>query len=251
VGIVEQVAWDPTHADRLCSVAADSTLRVWDYRNTQQICQIDLKGPGYSVAYSPDGKRLAVATKDGTMQIFDLATRQILATWAEERAGINELVFSHSGSVLCLSMQSGYVRIYETKTWQFLHEIGGSTSAVFCLEFDPRGRYLAVGGADAIVSLWDLEDWTCVRTFYKMSHPVRSLSFSHDGQYLASGSEDLYIDIVCKFCKIGRLTNQSCVESGEQVHKLTTTSAAYSVSFNPFKYVLAYVTEDKSLRIAS
>ncbi|ORY79482.1 putative THO complex subunit [Protomyces lactucae-debilis] len=234
----EQAAWDPTHADRLCSVAADKTLRVWDYRNTQQLGLVDLKTAGYRVAYAPDGKQVAVATRDGTILVIDVTTKQILQTWQEERTGVNELVYSHAGTLLCLCMQSGCVRVYETASWSFLHQVGSSTAAVLCLEFDPRGRYLAVGGADSIVSLWDLEDWTCVRTFYKMSHPVRSLSFSHDGRYLACGSEDLFIDI-------------SSVETGEQVHKIPTTSAVCSVSFNPFKYVLAFVTDDKALRIAS
>ncbi|CCG80887.1 Uncharacterized WD repeat-containing protein C18B5.10c [Taphrina deformans PYCC 5710] len=235
-GAIEQVSWDPTHSDRIASASADRSIKVWEYRMIKQLFTVELSSAVLHVQYSPDGKFLAVGTKDETISIISVTDQKVVREWQEKRTSIHQIVWSHSGHLLCLSTQQGTVKVFETLEWRFLHEIEGNTSSVFCLEFDPLGRYLAVGGADAIISLWDLRDWICVRTFNALTQPIRTLSFSFDGAYIASGSEDNFIDI-------------SDVETGEQVHTISVNSTTNAIAWHPNKLNLAIANEDKLLKL--
>lgn len=82
------------------------------------------------------------------------------------------------------------------------------------------------------MSVWSLPELVCTRTLTRLEWPVRTLSFSHDGKLLASASEDAFIDI-------------ADVDTGEQVHAISSSVAMNSIAWHPTQHLLAYAGDDK------
>ena len=60
-------------------LASDHTAKLWDAESGKEL--LTLRGhsdPVYGVAFSPDGKRLATASGDRTVQVYELDVRELL-----------------------------------------------------------------------------------------------------------------------------------------------------------------------------
>ena len=57
----------------------DGTVKIWDSATDKELFSLKgHSGPVSSVAFSPDGKRLASASMDSTVKIWDSATGKVL-----------------------------------------------------------------------------------------------------------------------------------------------------------------------------
>ena len=84
---------------------------VWDAQTGQEIRTF--KGHGLdvrSVAFSPDGKRLASVSSDDTVKVWDAQTGQELLTF---QGGGESVAFSPDGHRLASSGPDGTVKIYD------------------------------------------------------------------------------------------------------------------------------------------
>ncbi|KAJ3045171.1 hypothetical protein HK097_001266 [Rhizophlyctis rosea] len=245
-GDVDQLCWDPVHADLLATACTDKSIRIWDVRSAKST-QIKTAGENINVAWSPDGKHIAVGNKDDTISFIDPRggsssdkdkKKYIYHEIKYQGVEVNEISWDNSGELFFLTTGQGKIKVLDFKAIEKtspenkeIYEFIAHNANCYSIDFDPRGRHFATGGADAIVCLWDLEDFACVRTFYSLEWPVRTISFSFDGEFLASGSEDNFIDI-------------SAVDTGETIHTVKCNAAMNSVAWHPSKYLLAYAGDD-------
>ena len=172
----------------------------------------------YSVAFSPDGTKLASGSSDNTIKLWDVKT------------GNEKGTLTGHGMKMRMDVLVG---------------------TVYSVEFSPDGKMLASGSEDGTAKLWDVETGKVINNLswlekkilqekmiverYKASH--YSVAFSSDGKMLASGLADYTIKLWD-------------VKTGNVINTLTGhTDRVTSVAFNPYGKMLASGSWDNSIKL--
>jgi hypothetical protein len=100
-----------------------------------------------SVAYSPDGRRLASGSWDRTVAVWDAETGQRLRELAGHRGLVNSVAYSPDGRRLASGAEDRTVAVWDAETGQRLWELSGHHGGVSSVAYSPDGRRLASGSA--------------------------------------------------------------------------------------------------------
>jgi len=112
--------------------------------------------PVWGVAWSPDGKRLAVTVDEGAVQLWDATTHKILTLLlAHQEDGWSYAVaWSPDGRMLASSRQSGLVQLWDSRTGRELTALKGHLSQVRGTAWSPDGLRIPSGSDDGTIRLW-------------------------------------------------------------------------------------------------
>ncbi|KAJ5536376.1 hypothetical protein N7513_009562 [Penicillium frequentans] len=142
-----------------------------------------------SVAFSPDGARLASASDDGTVRLWDAATGALQQTLEGHSDSVMSVAFSPDGAWLA-SASNDEIVLWNAATGTLQLILKGHSDIVMSVAFSPDGAWLASASNDETVRLWDVATGTLQQTLRGHSDSVISVAFSPDGVWLASASKD-------------------------------------------------------------
>jgi hypothetical protein len=108
----------------------------------------------WTVAFSPDGKRLATGGADSIVKLWDAAAGLEQATFTGHAGHVNSVVFSPDGKRLATGGDEGMVRLWDAATGQEVIALSGHTDWVSSVVFSPDGNTLVSGGWDGLVQVW-------------------------------------------------------------------------------------------------
>jgi WD40 repeat protein len=171
---------------RVAATADLNQLRIYDLTSGEQL----FSAAGHALAYSPDGRWLAVRAEDDvTVLLLDAQTHETAARFTGHEKVIWSAVFSPDSHCLATCSQDRTVRLWQIDSGacRVLH---GHTDEVFAVAFHPDGTRLATAGRDRAIWLWDLARGEAVARLPGHTSYVWSLAWSPDGRTLASGSGD-------------------------------------------------------------
>jgi WD40 repeat protein len=215
-----------------------NTFMLWNPTDGTEVPLTGHTGPVLDVALSPDGRTAATASVDQTVIIWDLATRQPLATLAGHAAIINGVSFSPDGRLLATAGHDNLVKLWDTATGQVVATLTGHTSWVRTAIFSPDGRLLATESHDQTVMLWDVASRTRLATITDhRDAEFNGIAISPDGRTLAytSGESTVILWDVARRAIAAQLTGHA-----QQIH---------AMAFSPDGDTLATVSADQTLML--
>lgn len=143
-----------------------------------------------SVAYSPDGRRIAAGGMDGTVALFDAATGKLLHTLDGHFKPVRDLTFTPDSRQVITACDDNHAHLYDAEHAELIEAFSGHESWVLSVSAHPSGAAFATGSSDGKVKLWDLGTRTCAQTCSEHGDQVWSVRFRPDGARLASVSDD-------------------------------------------------------------
>ncbi|KAJ5642311.1 hypothetical protein N7490_006311 [Penicillium lividum] len=203
-------------------------------------CLQTLEGHGdnvNSIAWSPDGSRLASASYDDTARIWDPATGQCISTLEGHSGLAMSITWSPDGSRLASASYDDTARIWDPATGESISTLKGHSGLVMSIAWSPDGSRLASASIDNTARIWDPATGQCISTLERHSSSVMSIAWSPDGSRLASASDDF----------TARISDPA---TGESISILKGhSSLVMSIAWSPDGSRLASASIDKTARI--
>jgi WD40 repeat protein len=142
------------------------------------------------VTFSPDGRRLASASRDHTVKIWDAASGQEELTLRGHLDTVNTVAFSPSGLRLASGSEDQTVKVWDASAGHEVLALGQHGGCAYGAAFSPDGHYLASAGDDGTVKLWDTSTGSVLQIMPGHAEAVYCVAFAPNGQILASAGPD-------------------------------------------------------------
>jgi WD40 repeat protein len=259
---VFSVAFSPDVAF-LASGSDDATIKVHDVKSWKELATLvppegrflgyeksrgtiydPIKGRRppcvYALAFSPNGKMLAIGAMDDSVRLWDTESRKQVLKIDLDPSGpyqrgnaVRGVAFSPDNKIVASASDDGIVRLWSAESGKLVRTLKGHKDFAYAVVFSTDGKLIASSSADNTIKVWDSASGELKQTLQGHNVYVNSVAFSPNGRFLASGGGEIGKD------PIGELKLWD-LSSGKEIANLKGFDGMIrSVTFSPNAKLLA------------
>ncbi|MCP3916045.1 MAG: protein kinase [bacterium] len=200
-------------------------LRGFEWGHLRMLADPSLHAlPGHTdsisaLTYDPRGMRIASASHDGTVLLWDHEEDDLPHTFEQHTGAVLDVEFSPDGKWLVSASSDKTLCIWDATTGELLEQLGQHEAGVTALAVHPNGTYVASGDADGGLIVWDTTTWAPSK-LGGHGKRIQVIEFSSDGLLLGTGGHD----------ELVRVWN---VSTGEPEHEFKEKGEVIELDFHP------------------
>jgi WD40 repeat protein/transcriptional regulator with XRE-family HTH domain len=197
----------------------------------------------WSAEFSPDGKRIATASADGTAKIWDAATGEELLSIRGSNVGIVwSAIFSPDGKYLVTTGQDYFVHIWDSTNGKAVSTLKGHLDEVYQARFSSDGRQLVTISTDGWGIIWDASTGKIIQ---KLGPEVDGIP-----QWVNISPDGSQVAIAYATSTTGGWITIWDSATGRKILRLPNQHAGMrSVSYSPDGTHLVTTSDDQAVRI--
>lgn len=180
----ELLVFSPDSRTLACAARLYNRVTLWDVTSGRKLHQLDGAGVTWSLAFSPDGQRLASGGR-GMISVWDVRSGRRSSYTPAGGGFFGAIAYSPRGDLLAVA-QSGQpdfrtrLVLLDGKTGQELRRAEAS-EAIDSLTFLRDGKTVAAGGNDGVIRLWDTDRVAQISVTGAILSAVASVALSPTG----------------------------------------------------------------------
>ncbi|KAI0347395.1 WD40 repeat-like protein [Trametopsis cervina] len=194
--------------DVLLASAANGSLKIWNMKTLACIRTMDC---GYAICstFLPGDRQVAVGTKTGEINVYDIASSSLVETVKAHTAAVWSMHVRADGQALVTGSADK-----DVKFWEFEQKTADSdnphsarllslvhvrtlkmTEDVLSVRYSPNGKLLAVALLDSTVKVFYQDSLKFFLSLYGHKLPVLSMDISPDSKLIVTCSSDKNVKI--------------------------------------------------------
>lgn len=200
---------DVSDNNKLLATASNGLLKIWNTATTNCLRTFEC-GYALAVKFLPGGTLVVIGTKNGEIELYDLATSTLLESVEAHEGAIWSLDLTPDGTSLVTgsadktikfwdfkieretipgtNRESAKMKIFHNKTMELEEDI-------LALKISPEAKYLAVSLLDNTVKVFFFDTLKFYLSLYGHKLPVLSIDISFDSKLIITSSADKNIKI--------------------------------------------------------
>ena len=202
----------------LVSAGTDNRILRWEYSTFEVSELVRTSARISALGASPDGRKVAFATRDGKlfeMDAVDPAGLRQVNDFGRNTAWA--VAYGPGGQILTAGLLDGTVRVMAGSDRPTIATLRGPGARVADLAYSPDGRFLAAASHDGNVYLWSSADWESRPVVFDENNGfVLSVCFNGNSGYFYSGSSD-YPRLIGRPTEASRMVEDFCALVGRNL----------------------------------
>ena len=236
-GNVWNVIFHPTK-NLIATAGDDSWVKIRDLETFDAVQGWKLGNTVRAIAFSPDGKDLAAADRDGELHVYDINTGAERNTIKLPGTTILGIDYSPDGKSIVAAGSDKTVRIFDANTLEQRQDFDGHEGPIYTVVYSlAKKPLIASVGFKSDTWIWNPETGESVAKLQGSGGDNWAVGFCRDGNHLLTGGQDGMIKVWD-------------TKKGKQIAALRGhTAAVHDFAFDPKHHRMASSSRDGTIRI--
>jgi WD40 repeat protein/serine/threonine protein kinase len=230
--LVRCLSSNPTNSAALAALTTWLTYHSWPLPD---LMIPDARG-AHLAEFSPDGRRIVIAWRDGTVRVWDTQIDKWLTEPMKHTNALLSAQFSRDGKRIVTGSFDYTARVWDAQTGQPITEPMVHGGYVYTAQFDFDGKRIVTASSDGTARVWDAQTGQPLVELMKHSSYVSSAEFSPDGERVLTASAD-------KTARVWR------AETGQLMQTLTHDGPVHYAGFSPDGKRIVTASADRTARV--
>ncbi|KAI9512161.1 WD-repeat-containing protein [Russula earlei] len=271
-GLVCSPSSNSVYDGKFAFVPALEDVLVWDVKTGQMVAmwhETSHRAEVTCIERSPKGGTFAVGYADGSVRLWNVLSKSVVATFNGHKRAVTALAFDDTGSRLASGSQDTDLILWDVIGEAGLFRLRGHRDQITNIRFlsnilsstpststNPTNWLLVTSSKDTFVKLWDLSTQHCVQTIVAHRAEVWSLCLNPEQDLLFTGSNEGELK-AWKIDPIALMDGVRESENGELtkvIHPASTLPLASphrvsQIAFHPSLPYLFVQSHDRSVEV--